>query len=122
VPDPPAMVRQLASYLRPGGILYVSAPFFMLLPWYPTHLLSNRKYSGSVELYQQAGFELVGGRLNWYPAIYRKTDGKPTESKGLKPLAMRLTGRVQAIGRWTAWPFLPVHWVRWAFNRKFQAR
>ena len=60
VPDPPAMVRTLATYLRPGGRLYVSAPFYMILPWYPTHLRANRRCSGNLNLYEQAGPETGG--------------------------------------------------------------
>lgn len=118
VPDPPAMVRQLASYLRPGGMLYVSAPFYMLFPWYPTHLRSNRKFSGSLELYRQAGLQLVGGRFTWYPITLRKPDGSPPPHHPVAVPAIRLSAKAQAIGRWTAWPFIWVHAMRWACSRK----
>jgi 2-polyprenyl-3-methyl-5-hydroxy-6-metoxy-1,4-benzoquinol methylase len=117
VPDPPAMVRDIASYLRPGGYLYVSAPFYMLFPWYPTHLRTNRQYAGRLDLYTQAGLEIVGGRFTWYPLIVRKSGGEPLPNDFT--LLVRASGLVQQLGRWTRWPFLPIHWLRRMFNPKF---
>jgi 2-polyprenyl-3-methyl-5-hydroxy-6-metoxy-1,4-benzoquinol methylase len=120
VPDPPAVVRQLASYLRPGGRLYVSAPFYMIFPRYPTHLLANRQFSGSLELYQQAGLQLVGGRFHWYPVVFAKPEAGRAVSGGAASMLVRATGPVQAVGRWAASPFLPVHWLRRVCNRRFE--
>jgi SAM-dependent methyltransferase len=119
VPDPPAMVRQIASYLRPGGLLFASAPFYMVLPWYPTHLRSNRRFSGSLSLFRQAGLELVGGSFTWYPIVFRKAGGDGVTRDRLASLLVRLTGCVQVAGRWAAWPFLPVHLARRIGNRRF---
>lgn len=127
VPDPPAVVRSLASYLRPGGLLYVSAPFYMILPWYPTHLRGNRKYSGSLDLFRDAGLKLVDGRSGWYPLVFQKATNTVTADAARSagdislaggPLKVRLTLPIQAIGRWAAWPFALVHLWRWASNRK----
>lgn len=116
VPDPPALVRKLATYLRPGGVLYVSAPFFMILPWYPTHLRVNRQYSGSVALYEQAGLKLIDGQFTWYPIVLQKPPIPDDASIATK--LIRLTGLVQALGRYVAWPFGPVHLLRRFGNRK----
>ena len=117
--DPPAMVRDIASYLRPGGLLYASAPFYMVLPRYPTHLRRNRRFSGSVRLYTQAGFELVGGTFTWYPIVLRKAGGESTSVDRGECLRVRMTGLIQMAGRCAAWPFLPVHWARRIANRPF---
>jgi SAM-dependent methyltransferase len=119
VPDPPAMVREMVSYLRPGGLLYVSAPFYMVLPWYPTHLRSNRRYSGSLSLFENAGMELVGGRFTWYPLVFRKAGGESTQQDRLASALARMSAYPQMLGRWTAWPCVWVHWVRWLGNQRF---
>lgn len=120
VPDPPSMVRTIASYLRPDGLLYVSAPFYMLLRWYPTHLRSNRRYSGDLALYRQAGLNLVGGRYTWYPIVLQKPASQSAKaSRG--PLLVRLTGILQKIGKFAAWPFVPIHWVRRMGNWRFES-
>ncbi|HWE03388.1 MAG TPA: class I SAM-dependent methyltransferase [Tepidisphaeraceae bacterium] len=118
VPDPLAMVKTLASWLKPGGLLYVSAPFYMILPWYPTHLRANRRFSGSLELYAQAGLRLVGGQFTWYPIVVQKAGGDTAgRSHSASPL-VRLSGLVQKAGRMFAWPFLPIHLLRRINNRK----
>ncbi|HET6247330.1 MAG TPA: class I SAM-dependent methyltransferase [Tepidisphaeraceae bacterium] len=116
VPDPPAMVRTLASYLRPGGVLYVSAPFYMILPWYPTHLRANRQYSGSISLYEEAGLQLIDGHFTWYPLAFQKPP--VSQTPGLAAKIARLTGAVQKMGRMAAWPFSPIHLLRRMGNRK----
>jgi SAM-dependent methyltransferase len=127
VPDPPAVVRSLASYLKAGGLLYVSAPFYMILPWYPTHLRANRQYAGSLKLFRDAGLTLVAGRFTWYPLVFRKTitavdaDAVRTaaeSSVGGGPLGARLSASIQALGRFFAWPFVLIHVWRWAGNRR----
>jgi SAM-dependent methyltransferase len=122
VPDPSAMVRMLASYLRPGGFLYVSAPFFMVLPWYPTHLRSNRKFSGSLELYRQAGLRLVDGRFTWLPLVLQKSGPAASLACALGGNLARLATPFHWIGRVCAWPFVPGHLVRRACNRPYRAR
>jgi SAM-dependent methyltransferase len=119
VPDPPSMVRTLASYLRPGGYLYVSAPFYMILPWYPTHLRSNSRFSGDLDLYRQAGLQLVDGSVTWYPVVLQKqpcaNPGHPT----LGARSVRLTSFIHMFGQRLAWPFFPVHVARCLCNRQF---
>jgi SAM-dependent methyltransferase len=72
-PDPPAIVRALSGLLRDGGHLFVHAPFFAIIAACPTHLRSNRRYSGDVEsLYRPAGLSPVAGRMLWNPVVLRK--------------------------------------------------
>jgi len=87
VPNPPEMVRTLMTYLRPGGVLYVSAPFYMILPWYPTHLRANRQYSGSIRLYEQAGLKLIDGHFTWYPLVFQKPPFTYTPALGANSFA-----------------------------------
>ena len=73
VPDPKAVTRNFYRWLRPGGVLVTSAPFFLLSPDYPTHLRSNRRFSGCIRsLYGKAGFRLFDGRPFWNPLILAK--------------------------------------------------
>jgi 2-polyprenyl-3-methyl-5-hydroxy-6-metoxy-1,4-benzoquinol methylase len=122
VPDPVSMVKTLASYLRPGGLLYVSAPFYMILPWYPTHLRNNRRFSGSLNLYRQAGMQLVSGRLTWYPIVVRKSGSSPMPSAPITTLGLRAAGMIQMLGRLAAWPFIPVHLLRRLGNTRYKQR
>ena len=116
VPNPPELVRTFVSYLKPGGLFYVSAPFYMILPWYPTHLRSNRRYAGSVKLYEQAGLKLVNGQFTWYPLVFQKPPISEAACGGTT--LVRMTGMVQSVGRIAAWPFLPVHLARRISNRE----
>ncbi len=73
VPDPPATVALLASYLRPGGRLITHAPFWYLHPAVVTHLAANQKYSGSIRrLYGSHQLELIEGRFFWAPLVFEK--------------------------------------------------
>lgn len=119
VSDPAATVRWMRSQLRAGGLLYVSAPFYMIHRAYPTHLRANRRHSGSMKLYTDSGLELAGGVWTWHPLVFQAPgDGKLRCSR-LTRWKLRLTGAVLALGRWTALPFRMVHLVRRLTNRPF---
>jgi SAM-dependent methyltransferase len=119
-PDPSAVVRDVISRLRPGGLALFSAPFFLILPWYPTHLKSNRHHSGSAALYHQFGLHLVDGSWTWAPLVLRK----PSPSRDLpvnwnKLSLIALAGPFMAAGRWMSWPFAVCHLLRRVTNRWF---
>lgn len=120
VPDVPAMIKTLAGYLRPGGVLYVSAPYFLILPWYPTHLRQNRRFSGSLTPYRHAGFKLVGGRPGWDPIVLQKPGGSAPMGSALSRAVVRTGGVLWLPGRVAAWPYAPLHWVRKWNNRAFK--
>jgi SAM-dependent methyltransferase len=121
VPDVPAMVKSLASYLRPGGVMYVSAPFFLILPWYPTHLRQNRRFSGSLAPYRDAGLELIGGRPGWDPIVLRKRGGEGNGTGSvIGAAAVRAGSLLWMPGRVAAWPYAPLHWLRRWTNRPFK--
>ena len=80
VPDPPAVIASLARRLRPGGFLIVSAPFFMIVPEFPTHLRANLRFSGQIDrLYGPAGLQLADGRFGLDPVVLVK---RPAASRG----------------------------------------
>jgi len=110
VPDPPEFVKTITSYLKLNGHLIVHAPFYHIHPSTPTHLKSNRKYSGSLRLYEKHGLKLVDGEPFWNPIILKKISGRKIDFSFLKPklLALRLAGLYLALGRFTILPFL---WV-----------
>jgi SAM-dependent methyltransferase len=106
-PDPPAFVKQLASYLRPGGHLLVSAPFFFVTWHNPTHLKANRKYSGDLaHLYTAHGLHLVDGRLFWNPIVLQKSteEGTIRHRWSLWVAALRLFGIVLVLARFWSFP------------------
>src|ERR1043165_9246374 len=73
VPQPTRLVEQLVHCLKPGGLLIVSAPFFMITPEFSTHLKENVRYSGSLRrLYQRQGLQLVDGQPFHYPLVLSK--------------------------------------------------
>jgi SAM-dependent methyltransferase len=121
VPDPPAMVRTLATYLRPGGLLYVSAPFQLVLRWYPTHLRESRRYAGDLRLYEQAGFTLVGGRAGWDPIVVQKADAAGQKPNPMSArVSVLLAKPLWTLGRYVAWPYVPLHFFRRLMSKEFR--
>lgn len=60
VPDPIGLVRTFHSWLKPDGILVISAPFWAINPTLGTHLQKNRIYSGNLkDLYLNNDFEPI---------------------------------------------------------------
>lgn len=124
VGDPPAVVRGLVEYLRPHGVLFSHAPFYMIHPAYPTHLRCNRRFSGRLSLYQQAGLRLVDGEIGWNPLLFQRLAAPPAtaapQGEPLRMFAVRAAGAYLALGRLSALPFAPVHWFRRAKGRWFE--
>jgi SAM-dependent methyltransferase len=106
VPDPPALVGRLARCLRPGGYLIASAPFFMVVPEYPTHLECNRRFSGSLNLYRRHGLDLVGGRTFLDPVILGKSPVQPPPGWGglRNRVRVRFGAAVLRLARLWSWP------------------
>ncbi len=122
VKDAEVFVKQLVSFLRPGGILIVHSPFYMIHPSNPTHLKANRKYSGSLELYRKSGLNLINGRFFWNPLIFEKISDKVQPRKpqlsALGLFAIKLGGLYLSLGRFSVLPFLWIdsyrkHHCRW---------
>jgi len=105
VPDPPALVSQLSSFLRPGGLMIVHAPFFFVGPAVTTHLRANRRYSGDVRrLYRPAGLRLFDGCPFWNPIVLQKSGRADSPARRRwRPWLLRATGLCLAVGRyWSA--------------------
>jgi|GEM_PF-2967191 len=76
IPTPPTAVQELSKLLRPGGFLVLSAPFFAIHPQWPTHLKSNRKYSGRTAWLEKAGqMKLIDGCTFGNPFVFQKCGG-----------------------------------------------
>jgi len=120
-PDPSTVVAEVVRRLRPGGLGLFSAPFFLILPWYPTHLKSNQRYSGSLALYDQHGLRLVDGSWTWAPLVLQKPDaaGRVYVNWFKVPIVVLLIGPLLFLGRWFSWLFLGCHVLRWMTNRWF---
>ncbi len=94
VPDPPQIVAEIASYLKPGGRLIVHAPFWYLSSPVPTHLASNLAYSGEVQrLYRIHGLNPIDACLLWNPIVLEKSD-----STGNSPRPVPLSRRAKILG------------------------
>ena len=119
VPDPSRLVQQLAGYLRPGGRLFVHAPFYAIFPHNPTHLRANRRYSGSLWFYERHNLALVDGQLGWNPLVLQKGgNGRPLRGWfNPKLLALRVVGLYWHLGRLTDLPF---RWVYPYLRRREQ--
>ena len=96
VPSPPECIEMFSRILRPGGWLLTHSPFFFTSSHRVTHLASNRKYSGSTEMFTQQGLHPVDGRFFWDPIALEKSSTEPTQRR-LGP--MRAGGRLLKIGR-----------------------
>jgi SAM-dependent methyltransferase len=102
VPDPPDLVKWLTGLLREGGELIAHAPFFFIDPCVATHLRSNRRYSGDLELlYSPHGLQPFAGRFFWDPIVLRKSNDK---LQSQLPWRMRLGGALLKIGSVWSWP------------------
>jgi len=124
VPEPPVFVKQIAGYLRPSGQLITHAPFYMIHPSNPTHLKANRRYSGSLSLYQKQGLKLVDGDIGWNPIVLKKLpeDSQSRCSFSTKVLGLRLAGLYLALGRFSTLPFWWVDAYRRKKNRWFETK
>ena len=99
VPDPPALVREIASYLKPGGVLLCSAPFYYVSESASTHLASNKTYSGDLRrLYTPAGLAPVDCAPMWIPIALEKC-GEPVGNGGAAAAAAADAAAADASGK-----------------------
>jgi SAM-dependent methyltransferase len=96
VPDPEALVREMAGMLADRGCLLVHAPFWAVGPDTPTHLAANRRYTGDWRaLYGPAGLTPVDAGWTWDPLVLRSTNGARTA----RPVGLMPRLRIAAGGR-----------------------
>ena len=126
VNDAESFIKELVSFLRPGGILIVHSPFYMIHPSNPTHLKANRKYSGSLELYLKNELRLINGRFFWNPLIFEKisdeVEPRKVECSAWGLFAIKLGGLYLSLGRLTTLPFLWIDSYRRGHNRWFEEK
>jgi len=122
--DVPVFLEQLTTYLRPGGILIVHAPFYMIYPSNPTHLKANRKYCGKLDLYSRYGLNLINGRFFWNPLIFEKvsddTNHRKPQRSAFGMFLLKLGGWYLSIGRFSTLPFLWIVFFRKRCNKEFE--
>lgn len=108
VPDPSSFLRQLISYVRPGGRLLIHESFLWVHPSNPTHLASLRHLSGDLSFYRKEGLVLEDGEIGWNPLVLVKPDEQYRRPSPFRPklLMLRLAGLYMALGRFTVLPFL----------------
>jgi len=125
VKDVEAFIKQLVSFIRPGGILIVHAPFYMIHPSNPTHLKENRKYSGNLEIYRKFGLSLINGKFFWNPLVFEKVVGEQKHKTQLSTwgnIAIKLGGLYLSLGRFSTLPFLWIDSYRKSHNRWFEEK
>jgi SAM-dependent methyltransferase len=100
VPDPPALVRSIGSYLVPGGLAVISESFGMVAPAFPTHLAQNLKFQGRTDdLFFDAGFGPVTSFPDDKPLVFRK-EAEPGRARPRRLRRKRpLQDSVRAMGR-----------------------
>lgn len=99
VPDPPSLVERMTRYIRSGGHLIVSAPFFYLAPSTGTHLRSNLRYSGEWhQLYGAYNLRPVDGEPFWNPLVLCKLDS--STQRRTQPMRLKIGGWILSFARW----------------------
>ena len=120
IPDPPKLVAQLTSYLRPGGRLIAHAPFWYLNPAVVTHLAVNRKYSGDLSrLYRPFGLRPIDGQVFWTPIVLEKmTAGtRYTQVPLSRRLKLLIGGLLLSVGRFWSGPHVWFFQVLWKMSQ-----
>ncbi len=97
VPEPSKILHNFTKWLKKDGFLITHSPFFLVQPYYSTHLKSNQKLSGSCELYTDLGLQPVQSRLFWDPIILKNTQNLSHKQK--IPLTTKIGGALLAKGR-----------------------
>ncbi|MDO4570417.1 MAG: class I SAM-dependent methyltransferase [Planctomycetia bacterium] len=78
LPDPIAAVRENTQLLRPGGLFIFSSPFYLVAEKWSTHLDANRKFSGRIRVFEEAGnMKHVDGTFLQCPIVFQKVGAKP---------------------------------------------
>jgi len=92
VPNPPECIEQFAGWLNSRGRAIISAPFYLVNRAFPTHLDSNRKYSGNFrKLFKPFGFEFHEACIFWNPIVVGKR-GAPRRKGVFRPIEGKLGG------------------------------
>lgn len=110
VPEPRRLLSLLVGKLTSDGLLFLHAPFYLVLPAYATHLRANRRYAGRLHWFEREGLHLLDGGWSWSPLLLRR--GSNVARAGiLKRAWLRFAGLLLQSGRYTSFQFLPFHWL-----------
>lgn len=110
VPEPRKLLSLLVGKLTSDGLLFLHAPFYLVLSAYATHLRSNRRYAGRLHWFEREGLRLLDGGWSWSPLLLRR--GSSLSRAGmLKRGWLRFIGLLLQSGRYTSFQFLPFHWL-----------
>ena len=107
ISEPQDLVRQFHKWLKPGGLLFVHAPFWFIHWARPTHLKENRRLSGDLKrLYHSQGFSEVDAGFFWDPIMLQKASNPSPYPKTFgASLRIRLSQLLLWIGRWDSTPY-----------------
>jgi SAM-dependent methyltransferase len=97
VPDPPALIEELANLIKKDGYCIFSDSFGYIEPQWPTHLASNAKYAGKADaMFKEHGMHVAWRDIHDKPIVYTKL---PVPAEALRFRAKRamryLSGRVK---------------------------
>ena len=108
VPKPRDLLAHLVARLGQGGLFFVHAPFYLVLPAYPTHLRENRRFAGRTSLFERAGLTLLDGGAAWNPLLFRK-GGSEGQAGWTRLALIRTMGLLLQSGRYASFQFRPFH-------------
>jgi 2-polyprenyl-3-methyl-5-hydroxy-6-metoxy-1,4-benzoquinol methylase len=76
VPEPEKFIEQMANFLKPNGVVYISECFNGIEERWPTHLASNEQFSGLLPFMMNKLFYLEGINRSplGKPYIFRKRE------------------------------------------------
>jgi hypothetical protein len=97
VPNPTAMICEIASYLSRGGHAFISEAFSEVEPTRPTHLLSNLKYAGrTVSMFEEHGFFLWEEFCGNIFHLSKQKPARPYKRDRCRALNKRISGLLTA--------------------------
>lgn len=118
VPVPVRTVRQLSGQITDSGLLFIHAPFWHINREVPTHLRTNRRFSGDVgRLYRANGLIPIDAAFFWNPIVLRKSNSNSSFPRN-RFWPKQLGGLMLKIGRYFAVPHDLIRRALDAANRK----
>lgn len=95
LPAPGTVIALISSLLRWGGVALISAPFHLVSARFPTHLVTNGQYAGSLELYRDHGLHVIDGRCTWDPLVFLRCDEQsPWRNSIATGLGVQIVGKL----------------------------
>jgi SAM-dependent methyltransferase len=112
VPNPVETVRSIQNYMCQGGCLIVHAPFWYLAASVGTHLVSNLRYSGSIQsLYGIHGLHAIESSWFWAPIVLTSTKNRE-QRKSITSLRLLVGGLVLRSARiWSEPHAILIKWI-----------